>query len=395
MKVAFVTDEYTSTHPRSGGLATYVRKIAALLNNAGHSVHIFVPSEEPRDFLEEGIFIHEVASGSTFLFRVGELAKRSWRARMLDLDKVLQELDTSLSICRAVQRHEAIHGPFAWVQSADFQFRGLFLSKRQRPHIVRCSWARDLFQRIDGTADMPINRMSAWLERLAIRRATVAYAPSDLVSRHYHQAFGLELAVIRPPLSDSISDGPTLGRPIRKGGYLVHFGQMCARKGSDLVLAAAGLLAQQGTPVDLRLAGADGEQLIARSVLPEGTRYLGALTRREITSLVAEAAACVLPSRVDNLPNTAIESLALGTPVIATRNSSIDELITDGSNGSLVPQENVVLLAQAMRRAVEYPQSGGVEQHSLAVGRVFDEMRPSTALERLLSFAAALRDTSP
>ena len=41
------------------------------------------------------------------------------------------------------------------------------------------------------------------------------------------------------------------------------------------------------------------------------------------------------PTRFDNLPNSAIESLALGVPVIGTLGASLEELVTPGRDGDL------------------------------------------------------------
>ena len=56
----------------------------------------------------------------------------------------------------------------------------------------------------------------------------------------------------------------------------------------------------------------------------------------------------MLPSRFDNLPNTVIECLALGVPVIGTIGASIEELVTPGRDGELVPIADPRALAAAI-----------------------------------------------
>jgi glycosyltransferase involved in cell wall biosynthesis len=51
---------------------------------------------------------------------------------------------------------------------------------------------------------------------------------------------------------------------------------------------------------------------------------------------------------VDNLPNTAIESLTRGVPVIGSAGASIDELVIDGIDGLLVPIGDTDTLAKSM-----------------------------------------------
>jgi glycosyltransferase involved in cell wall biosynthesis len=57
------------------------------------------------------------------------------------------------------------------------------------------------------------------------------------------------------------------------------------------------------------------------------------------------AAVTVLPSRHDNCPLVTIESLAVGTPVIASRVGGIPEVVRDGVDGFLVPPDDPAALA--------------------------------------------------
>ncbi len=385
MRVAFVTDEHPTTHPRAGGLATYVARTTRLLASRGYEVHVFVPSRFARVEDDGGVTVHTVAPESNVLSRLSSLAAKSWKLRKFGVDTIFRELGTSLAVARTVQGFEETHGHFDWVQSADYNFRGLFISRRRRPHLVRCSWARDLFETVDGLGHLPVNRLAAFFERLAIRRASVAYAPSALVSSHYRQVFGIDVEVLRPPLDESPPGVVPGDLADLSGRYLVHFGQVSRRKGTDFVLEAAALLASQGHEIAIRIAGVDHTGLLRAAALPPGVRHVGALTRPQVKALVSAACASVLPSRVDNLPNTAIESLSLGTPVITMQASSIDELVSAGVNGWVVPQGNVEMLAAAMYSAWVGPRRE--DGAGLAVGPVFDVMRPDVAIDGLISLA--------
>ena len=100
--------------------------------------------------------------------------------------------------------------------------------------------------------------------------------------------------------------------------------------------------------MSLPISGVDHGSLIVGKPLPRGVSYLGALTRAEVQVLVAGLCAAVLPSRMDNLPNTAVECRFLGAPVVTTQLSSVDVLIKTDVNGRVVLQYNVEELADAM-----------------------------------------------
>ena len=60
----------------------------------------------------------------------------------------------------------------------------------------------------------------------------------------------------------------------------------------------------------------------------------------------------VMPSRFEGLPNSLIDAMHLGKPVVATRCIPvIDRIVKDGYNGIVVESENVTALAEGMKNA--------------------------------------------
>ncbi len=113
--------------------------------------------------------------------------------------------------------------------------------------------------------------------------------------------------------------------------------------------------------------------------------FSGALPKPQLYTVLRGAAAAIIPSIIDNLPNTAIESLLLGIPVIGTRGASIDELVTDGVTGELVPLHDVTGLAEAMVRAWSgaSPAHCGFKWES----PIAEQMRPQQAVQNFLDLA--------
>ena len=84
-----------------------------------------------------------------------------------------------------------------------------------------------------------------------------------------------------------------------------------------------------------------------------GVRFLGPLARERVLELFAAADATVLTSSWENFPHTVVESLTVGTPVIATRVGGVPDIVEDGVNGLLVPPGDATALADAVRRFVQ------------------------------------------
>jgi glycosyltransferase involved in cell wall biosynthesis len=106
------------------------------------------------------------------------------------------------------------------------------------------------------------------------------------------------------------------------------------------------------------------------------------LSKPDLYALLQRAEASVLPSLADNLPNTVIESLTLGIPVIGTRGASIDELIEPGVTGELVSPGNVEELASAIVR-IWRGQSAARKGFAWR-GELAKEMQPEKAVENFL-----------
>ena len=90
--------------------------------------------------------------------------------------------------------------------------------------------------------------------------------------------------------------------------------------------------------------------------LPYSVRHLGILTSEDdVVAAYNAADALVVPSLEDNLPNTVIESLACGTPVIGFRTGGIPEMIDHRQNGYLAAVGSAQELADGLAFVLTHP----------------------------------------
>jgi len=106
--------------------------------------------------------------------------------------------------------------------------------------------------------------------------------------------------------------------------------------------------------VVLKIAG-DGPQrdqvnvmINSSEVLKKTVRVLGLLPREMVLDLLAETNVLVLPSAFETFGVVCIEAMAVGRPVICTRNGSAD--FVDDSNGVLIDVDSDDQLIDAMRK---------------------------------------------
>jgi glycosyltransferase involved in cell wall biosynthesis len=350
--VAFVTPEFVTEWRSGGGLGNYLHRMTRAVRDAGHRPEIFVLSEEAPETLDlDGMPVHRVARGDRAL--AVRLAYRvlGCVGPLRPYQSVISLLSGAHALARAVARAER-REPFELVQAAECMATGLFVpTSPNRPLIIRCSAAADLWGQLDG--DQSVARL--WRTRLelaAMGRAQEVYAPSHFLAEHFRQVHGRHVKMLRPPVLQEAQIGRADPRlPPR---YLLHFGQMRRRKGTDLVLDGLTRAWAQAPDLHLVLAGRwDLAQPFEawRDALGQRGRqilWLGELNKPELYAALAGAEAAVLPPRVDNLPNTVIESLMLGVPVVGSAGASVDELVQPGVTGELVPVGDAEALGNAM-----------------------------------------------
>ena len=81
--------------------------------------------------------------------------------------------------------------------------------------------------------------------------------------------------------------------------------------------------------------------------------FSGRLGRDEMAYLYRSATAMVNPSRVDNMPNSVLEAMASGVPVVSTNVGGVPFVLRDEVTGLLVEAGDHATMAAAMHRFVE------------------------------------------
>lgn len=135
-----------------------------------------------------------------------------------------------------------------------------------------------------------------------------------------------------------------------KENQLVYVGRVIEHKRVDMLIEAFGeLVAQKSFPADIKLrivgsgpAEENCRKLTRRLGLGESVEFAGFLKENDLFEEIAASLVFILPSEREGLGISVVESMALGTPVIA-RNaeySAVKEIINSGVNGILFNDKN-------------------------------------------------------
>lgn len=307
----------------------------AVARRGGHRVALAVPrgSELARRGREAGLPVHD-----EFAFRGPGHPLSFWRdARRL----------------RALLRSEAwdilhLHGsPDTW--AAALALRGL----AARPAVIRTR------HNIFPIARHPLNAwlygrtldglvvISSAIERQCRAIPFLAHKPTALIwSVPDIERFGKHPPGTRERIRRELDVG-------EQTPVVLCAGRLRPEKGQEELLRAVPGVRGQVPEVRFWLAGdgshrAEYEALARRLGIEACVRFLG--FRGDVPALMAAADVAAVPSRSEGLGTAALEALAAGVPVVATRVGGLVDFVYPDQTGELVPAGDVAALADALAR---------------------------------------------
>lgn len=149
---------------------------------------------------------------------------------------------------------------------------------------------------------------------------------------------------------------PNLPRPI-----FLYVGQMIARKGTKTLLEACTWLQAQGYQNYTLLMVGDGEQrseletYTRTAGLTEQVRWLGKIEYGALGSYFQQADVFVFPTYEDIWGMVLPEAMALGKPVLCSKEAGAVELMAHGKNGYIFQPDQPKELAGYMQQFLDQP----------------------------------------
>lgn len=385
MRIALVTSEYPGLGGvPCGGLGHYLQRLVLALSGAGHAAEVFVPAGPGAD-RPEGM--HVVGTSWSRAIR--------WASR-LTLHRLAMPIDCLVQSRRLgaalAERHAA--APFDVVQYAHLGATSL-AGPRGIPTVIRLSgWGPMWLRAGDGSLGGMQGRLVHRLERRALARAQVIYGPSRHLAEHVSGIIGREIAVLENPFVPECA--PAEGPAPVEGRYLLSFGQINRLKGAETISCIAARILASNPGLRWVFAGRElesGRIASIRAGLADPARiiHLPHLPHPELYRLIAGSEVVVLPSLIDNLPNTCLEAMSLGACVVGTQPTGMEQVITDGESGFLAAAGDPESVALAVERAFAAGSAGRRRIGEAAQERI-RRLRPEIILPRLLALYERARE---
>jgi glycosyltransferase involved in cell wall biosynthesis len=153
-------------------------------------------------------------------------------------------------------------------------------------------------------------------------------------------------------------------------------------KGHRYLIEAVARVFESRKDVHLLLVG-DGPlrhelESLSRSLgLADNIHFLG--ERADAALLFSSFDVAVLASLHEGLPNTVIEAMAAGSPVVATAVGGVVELIADGETGYLIPPSDPAALAESIAMVL-----ADTKRSASVAGRARDFVRVNFGVNRMV-----------
>jgi glycosyltransferase involved in cell wall biosynthesis len=204
-------------------------------------------------------------------------------------------------------------------------------------------------------ADARLPKGHALAKTLASWTSLYIAANSGL-ERHLRHSFKrAKIEMIFPGVAEPAAVVPALPRePVI--GLLGRFDPV---KGHSELIRAAAILSEKGIPLSLQFAGSgrlEAEiKALAKRSLPSGTaNFHGRVS--EIGQFISKCRIGCIPSTgSEAVSRAALEWMAMGRPVIATRVGGLPDIIEDGVTGYLVSPRKPQAFARALAELIEEP----------------------------------------
>jgi glycosyltransferase involved in cell wall biosynthesis len=358
-------------NPRSGGQGVYVRHLSRELVRLGHDVEVF--SGQPYPQLDDGVALTKVPSLD--LYREPDPFRRPRWQEFRDLIDVQEyaimvtggfpePLTFSLRAARLMRRRAS---EFDVIHDNQTLGRGILAIQRLGvPLVTTIHHPITVDRRVElaaATTPRQRARVRKWygflrMQRRVARRLRHIVTVSRNSAAEIVRDFGVAADRIRViPVGVDPEMFRTDGQPRVRGQIVAVASADTPIKGVPVLLEALAKLRTTHDDAHLLLVtkpSGPTERLISGLGLDEAVRVASDLDQEQVAVVLASAEVAVVPSLYEGFSLPAIEAMACGTPLVATRTGALPEVVgVDGAAGLLVPPGDADTLAAALKRLLD------------------------------------------
>jgi len=349
----------------------YVRELCQGLSRLGVTTDIFTRRQDPN--LPNVV---ELGGGSRVIhLDAGAPRHRDKYAVLDDLSEFACNLQRYRNFVGA--RYDVIHAHY-WLSG---RLATLFQEHWRVPVVAMFHTLAALKNKVAQDADELEQQIRVDIERRTMAAADRIIAATDIDRAHMLEAYGasarkiavvpggVNLQLFRPGSREAARRDLGLGPE----PTLLFVGRIQRLKGIDVLIRAAAALADDLPGIKVLIAGGSGEAagkrppeeerelarlrgIVDELGFQDSVRFLGAVDQSRLAQYYRAADLTVMPSTYESFGLVAVESMACGTPVVASRVGGLATIVRDDENGALVPWRDPRLFADRIRSILTEPR---------------------------------------
>jgi D-inositol-3-phosphate glycosyltransferase len=341
----------------TGGMNVYVREVSRELGRMGVEVDVFTRSQNvaiPRVVqMTDAVRVVHLAAGPE-----APMPREQIHAH---LDEFVEGVE-AWRIGRGVE-YALIHAHY-WLSGVV----GLTLAARWSvPMLQMFHTLGDLKNRVARRAADVEPEVRLDEEARIVASADRVVAASVAEREHLTQRHGVDVSRIAviPCGVDTDLFTPGVAADARAalrlpdGCLVLYVGRLAPIKGLETLLDALGLLGRRGRAVRLIVVGGEADEptdahetglrrRIADLGIGDLVGFAGPQPQETLRTHYVAADVTVLPSHYESFGLVAMEAMACGSPVVASRVGGLTTTVRDGATGFLVPEGDVEALADRL-----------------------------------------------
>ena len=341
----------------TGGMNVYIRELARELGRRGHRVDVYTRRHDPKDSqiieLNECTRLIHLRAGYN-----GDMHKLAIYPHLPDFSCALENFTKREGLqYDLVHSHYWLSGRVGnWVQEC-----------WDVPHILMFHTLGAIKNLIGVGEEEPGLRLAT--EQKLVKTCNYIIASTERekgeLIRHYGAhperigvvPCGVNLDLFRPV--DKASARKQLGF-YQNAGIVLYVGRFSPLKGIDRLLAAMTYL-KYNQALRLVIIGGDGhnapdsqklERLSRELGIQDAVTFAGRIGQEALPLYYSAADVLVVPSHHESFGLVALESLACGTPVVATKVGAMEAIIREGETGSILTNATPRSLADKIQSFV-------------------------------------------
>jgi D-inositol-3-phosphate glycosyltransferase len=354
----------------TGGMNVYVRELSRELGRRGKSVDVFTRFQDTEtaqieEFGQDARVIHLPA---------GPMAPYDKNKLLFHTEEFACNIDIFAQ--KHGIRYDLIHGHY-WLS-------GLVAHRLQQmwdvPTVqmfhtlgeMKNSVAKSEHEREIGPRILGEREVMEWSDRIIAatpleRDQMVRFYAADPAKIEIIPA-GVDTELFRP--RDRAAVRRELGLPDLDTPILLFVGRIERLKGLDTLLESVAVVSRTCSGKDLKvlIVGGGGQseeenaelrrivQLHRDLNLEEQVEFVGSKPQDMLPLYYSAADITIMPSHYESFGLVAVESMASGTPVIASNVGGLSFTVKDGETGFLVPEENHFALAEQVHTLLKNPE---------------------------------------